>query len=151
VPAGLSGSAHLAVLVEHMRGRLETILTAPGAKAAVAVETGRLTQTEDGTVGLDLVGGVGELSLALPPHDMLRCWSTGFLIGCALPFRLELAVEHLDGVTSEPTRLALPASAALAGVIEVEPVPCQAARLRVRLGSEAPRVALHDLFAISNG
>ena len=31
VPAGLSSSAHLAVLVEHMRGRLETTLTAPGA------------------------------------------------------------------------------------------------------------------------
>jgi len=48
-------------------------------------------------------------------------------------------------------RLALPASAALAGVVEVEPVPCHAARLRVRLSSEGPRVALHDLFAISNG
>ena len=151
VPAGLSGSAHLAVLVEHMRGRLETVLSAPGAEAEAAVETGRLTQAEDGRVGLELVGGIGELSLALPPHDMARCWSAGFLIGSALPLRLELAVEHLDGVTSEPVRLALPASAALAGVVEVEPVPCHAARLRVRLSSEGPRVALHDLFAISNG
>ena len=68
-----------------------------------------------------------------------------------MPLRLELAVEHLDGVASEPVRLALPASAALAGVVEVEPVPCQAVRLRLRLSSEAPRVALHDFFAISNG
>jgi hypothetical protein len=68
-----------------------------------------------------------------------------------VPLRLDLTVEHLDGVTSEPVRLALPASAALAGVVEVEPVPFQAARLRVRLTSQAPRVALLDLFAISNG
>ena len=38
---------------------------------------------------------------------------------------------------SEPVRVALPASSGLAGVVEVEPVPGHAPRLRARLSSEA--------------
>jgi hypothetical protein len=62
-----------------------------------------------------------------------------------------MAVEHEDGSWSQPVEVALPASSALAGVIEVDPVPGQASRLRVWVRGQVPSVTLYDLFAISNG
>jgi hypothetical protein len=135
VPAGLSSSVHLAVLVEHMRGRLEGSLVSEGA----------------GPLTVEHPEATAELALALPQTAMRRCWSVGFVVGSAGPVRLELSVERLDGTWSEPVRLALPASPALAGVIEVEPVPAHANRLRVRVDAAAGRLDVYDLFAISTG
>ncbi len=133
-PGVLSSSSHVAVLVEHMRGRLEAGL--PGAEGSTAVA---------------LAAGGAEWSLPLPHDDMLRCWSAGFLLGSTVPLGLELAIELEDGTTSPPVSVALPASEALAGIVELEPSPCRAARLRVRASGDAGRVELFDLFAISNG
>ncbi len=135
-PGALSGSVHLEVLIEHMRGRLEASQVSGAVGGAVAV---------------DLVQGKAEWWLALPRDDMLRCWSAGFLLGASAPLRLEFLIEHEDGTTSPPVTVALAASDAIAGVVEVEPVPCRAARMRVRVNSEAARVERYDLFAVSNG
>jgi hypothetical protein len=102
-------------------------------------------------VTLDLPPGGAEWWLALPAGDMLRCWSAGFLLGASAPLRLELAIEHEDGTTSPPVTMALPASDALAGIVELEPVPCRATRLRVRVTSQSARLERYDLFAISSG
>jgi hypothetical protein len=134
LPGALSESLHVEVLVEHMRGRLEARLPAA-----------------DGPSDVDLVDGRAELWLSLPHDEMLRCWSAGFLLGASAPLHLEMAVEHEDGSWSQPVEVALPASSALAGVIEVDPVPGQASRLRVRVRGQVPSVTLYDLFAISNG
>jgi hypothetical protein len=133
--AGLSASVHLDVLVEHMRGRLDGSLVSEGAEV----------------LALEARAGTAELGLALPQHTMARCWSAGFIVGSAAALSLELAVEHQDGTWSEPVRLALPASPAIAGVVEVEPVPSHAARLRVRVDGAAGRLDVYDLFAISTG
>jgi hypothetical protein len=82
---------------------------------------------------------------------MRRCWSAGFVVGSAGPVSLELAVERADGSWSEPVRLALPSSPALAGVVEVEAVPGHARQLHVRVGGQAGRLEVYDLFAISTG
>jgi hypothetical protein len=135
-PGALSGSVHLEVLIEHMRGRLEA---------------SQVDGPAGGSVTLELVDGGAEWWLALPPSDMLRCWSAGFLLGASAPLRLELAIEHDDGTTSTPVTMALPASDALAGVVELEPAPCRATRLRVRVTSQSARLERYDLFAISSG
>ena len=85
-PGALSGSVHLEVLIEHMRGRLEA--------SQVDAACRRLRSA------VDLVPGGAEWWLALPPGDMLRCWSAGFLLGASAPLRLELAIEHEDGTMS---------------------------------------------------
>ena len=148
-PGALSSSAHVAVLVEHMRGRLEARLTA--ARGPVAAEGPAEVDAAQVSAAGGTVEGSAEWVLTLPHDDMLRCWSAGFLLGSTAPLRLELAIEHQDGTTSPPVSVALPASEALAGVIELEPAPCRAARLRVRTSGGVGRVALFDLFAISTG
>jgi hypothetical protein len=129
----LSRSPHLAVLVEHMRGRIEASLVGP---APLRVE---------------LADGTAELVLDLPHHEMLRCWSAGFLVAAPAAVRLALSVEREDGSRSEPVRVDLPASAALAGVVEVEPLPGHAVSLHARLSGDLPSLELLDLFAISTG
>jgi len=71
-PRGLSGSAHLAVLVAHMRGRVEASL----------VQTAPVT--------LAIGGAAAELSLDLPRTEMLRCWYAGFLLAAPAPATLDL-------------------------------------------------------------
>ncbi len=134
-PGGLCGSVHLAVLVEHMRGRIDARLPAEASAPLM----------------LEPPAGTAELALALPQEDMRRCWSAGFVVGSAGPVSLELAVERADGSWSEPVRLALPSSPALAGVVEVEAVPGHARQLHVRVGGQAGRLEVYDLFAISTG
>jgi hypothetical protein len=150
VRGGLSGSPHLRVLVEHMRGRVDADLLAPREGLATRALTGHLHTTRDGPVSLGLTAGTGELLLELPSDPMLRCWSIGFLAGSATPVRLEARVDHEDETTSEPVSLELPASSCVAGIVEVEHAPCHAARLRLQVSGEAD-FYLFDLIAISTG
>ncbi len=139
---GFSGSVHAEVLIEHMRGRLEADLSRGGMDLPVL----------DGQPArLELAARSGDLRLELPAGETLRCWSAGFVIGCAEPMRLELVVDRVDGSSSEPVVLDLPASPCLAGIVEVEPVPQHVTGLRLHVASEAGHVDLYDLFAVSNG
>jgi hypothetical protein len=150
VRGGFSGSPHLHVLVEHMRGRFEADLLAPRDGLAARALTGEMVASADGPSRLDLLAGTAELLLELPSDPMLRCWSFGFLVSSAAPARLEARVDREDETTSEPVRVDLPASGCLAGIVEVEPVPCHAARLRVHVSGEAS-LDIFDLFAVSTG
>jgi hypothetical protein len=150
VRAGFSGSPHLRVLVEHMRGRVDAdLLTAREGLAARAL-TGELAVSGDGPARLDLVAGTAELLLELPSDPMLRCWSLGFVVGSEAPVRLEVRVDREDESTSDPVPIDLPASGCVAGIAEVEPVPCRAARLRIHV-SAAAGLEIFDLFAVSTG
>jgi hypothetical protein len=132
-PGALSRSAHLAVLVEHMRGRVEASLV------------------EAAPVTVALAGGQAEVGLDLPDTEMLRCWYAGFLVAAPVAVQLELCVEREDGTRSAPVRVAMPASTALGGVVEVEPEPCHATRLLVRASGELPALEVFDLVAVSAG
>jgi len=150
-PGGLSGSVHGRVLVEHMRGRVENSLSRPDADLPVRAATGTLAVTQDGSAVLESLTGSGVLTMALPAEQMRRCWSLGFLLSCPAPLRLEVAVDDDDGPSGEPVRLELPASACLAGIVEVEPSPGHARRMRLSIATQAERVDIHDLFAVSYG
>lgn len=149
--AGFSGSAHGEVLIEHMRGRLESSLSRADRDRPVRATTGTLTRLADGSATLAPVAGSGGLVMALPAGEMRRCWALGFLLACESPLRLGIAVDRDDGSSGEPVRLELPASPCLAGIVEVEPLPQHAARMRVTVETAAERVDMHDLFAVSYG
>ena len=139
---GFSGSVHAGVLIEHMRGRLEASLSRGGV--GLPVPDGEPAR-------LELAAGSGELLMELPAGETLRCWSAGFVIGCPSPVRLGFVVDRVDGSSSEPVVLDLPASPCLAGIVEVEPTPQHVTRLHLHVTSEAAQLDLHDLFAVSNG
>jgi hypothetical protein len=134
-----------------MRGRLEAGLSRSGARLPATAVVGTLLPPDEEPARLELLAGSGDLLMELPPGETLRCWSVGFVIACSAPLRLEVMLDRLDGTSSEPVLLELPASTCLAGIIEVEPTPQHAARLRIHGTSEAVQVDLYDLFAVSNG
>jgi hypothetical protein len=148
---GFSGSVHAEVLIAHMRGRLETSLSQGGQAHPVTAGEGTLSVPQGEPARLELVAGSTDLQMVLPATEMLRCWSLGFVVGCAAPLRIEFRVDRVDASSSEPVQLDLPASPCLAGIIEVEPTPQHATRLRLRVSSEAGHIDLHDLFAVSHG
>jgi hypothetical protein len=148
---GFSGSVHGQVLIEHMRGRLESSLSRASADLPIAAVAGTLTLAGDGAAGLEPVAGSAEMLMHLPMSTTRRCWSLGFIVGAAAPTRMEVVVEGDDEDAGEPVRMELPASSCLAGIVEVEPAPRRATRLRIRVATEAARVSLYDLFAVSCG
>lgn len=147
---GLSRSVHAEVLVEHMRGRIETTLSS-SQQQPLALE-GTFTIPDAGPAVLELPGGAADVFLDLPGQEMRRCYSLGFMVATEKPLRLELAVDHAGGGATEPVvKLDLPASPCIAGVVEVEPHPVPGARMRFSAESDAEEVRLFDLFVISNG
>jgi hypothetical protein len=147
---GLSSSVHTEVLVEHMRGRIETTLSHAAELPTLELE-GTLDIPDTGPALLDLPSGVADVFMNLPQSETLRCYSVGFVIGSDAAVHIETAVDHDGGGASEPVVIDVPASSCSAGVIEVEPTPCRAARLRFTVASEADHVRIFDLFVISNG
>jgi hypothetical protein len=148
---GLSGSVHAAVLLEHMRGRIETTLSGSDELPLLTLE-GTLLVPDAGPAVLELPGGAADVFTDLPRQQMLRCYSLGFMVATEQPLRLELAVDHAGGGASEPVvQLELPASPCVAGIVEVEPQPVHGARMRFSAWSDADEVRIFDLFVISNG
>jgi hypothetical protein len=151
VREGLSGSVHVGVLVEHMRGRLETSLAGAAEGLAVSTPAGPLTVPAEGPARLAPVAGSAELRVDLPASQARRCWSLGFLLGCEAPLRLVAAADGGDGPPGPPLSMELPASACLAGIVEIGASPGRARSLRLIVETEAAVVDLFDLFAISTG
>jgi hypothetical protein len=145
---GLSGSVHTAVLVEHMRGRIDVSLAQGGPAMA---SLGTLAVPEAGPVRLDVPAGAADVLLPLPHGDRLRCYSLGFLLGADAAVQLEVVVAREDGSFSQPVTVELPASSCLGGVVEVEPVPVHGAGVQLRVETSAADVDLYDLFVISTG
>jgi hypothetical protein len=145
-----AGSSHARVLVEHMRGRIDADLLAPQGELAGRALSGELIIPADGPARLQPAQGTADLLLELPSDPMLRCWSLGFLIGSVAPVRLEARVDREDETSGPPVRMDLPASGCLAGMVEVEPAPCRAVRLRLHVSASDP-IEIHDLFAVSTG
>jgi hypothetical protein len=146
----LSRSIHTEALLAHMRGRIETTLSSSDEPHRLVLE-GSLTIPADGPARLELPGGAADIFLDLPGHERLRCYTLGFVVAAEAPVQLELAVDHDGGAASEPVVLAVPASSCVAGVVEVEPHPVHAARMRVSAESDADVVRFFDLFVISTG
>jgi hypothetical protein len=148
---GLSASVHGQVLVEHMRGRIETRLSWRQPKAGLMVGQGSLDVPFGGPAELRLADGRAELLTDVPTDDMLRCWSLGFVVACARPTTVQLELIQADGSQSEPVTVSLPGSRCLAGVVEVAPRPVGARQVRIEVAGEAHRVDLFDLFSVSYG
>jgi Glycosyltransferase family 92 len=146
----LSGSAHVAALVEHMRGRIVTSLTlAP--ELSVAASNGHLTLPEDGPAMLTLADGIADLVLSLPDDAFLRCYTLGFLLACPAPLRMVAEVVAADGSCLGRRTVELPAASSLAGLVEVQDQPIEGRAMRLHLEGEAGDVTLYDLFVIANG
>ncbi|MFO7531265.1 MAG: glycosyltransferase family 92 protein [Candidatus Limnocylindrales bacterium] len=147
---GLSSSIHTGVLVEHMRGRMATSLsTADDLPMMAAV--GTLAIPDAGAAALLLPAGSAEVLLQLPADDMLRCYYLGFLASVSAPVRLEAAVTSAKGDASQPVELRLPASTAVAGIVEIEPRPVHGEWMRLVFETDADEIDLHDLFVIATG
>ena len=147
---GLSSSVHTEVLVEHMRGRVETTLSHSQELPMLALG-GTLAIPAQGPALLDLPAGTVELVVTLPQSETLRCYSLGFLASTSAAVQLEATVEGPDEASGTPVRMELPASICAAGVVEVEPSPRHGSSIRLRFDSSAEDITLYDLFVISNG
>jgi hypothetical protein len=89
--------------------------------------------------------------LALPADDGRRCYYLGFLASIAAPVRVVVAVSSAEGDASRPVELKLPASTALAGIVEIEPRPVHGEQMRLAFERDAGEIDLHDLFVIATG
>ena len=147
----LAGSVHTQVLVEHMRGRLVSDISANAAGPTIEVASGHLTRPLGEAATLVPDRSVAELSIELPADEMLRCYTLGFMLGCDQPVSLRLDVERADGSRSEPTSIDVPASTCVAGIVEIEATPQHAARARLRLETAASQIGIFDLFLVSYG
>jgi hypothetical protein len=147
---GLSASVHTDILVEHMRGRIETTLSSSEQLPMTAL-SGALAIPAQGPARLDLSSGAAEVLVQLPPGETRRCYSLGFMLAATAAVRLEATLEGEDAPSGASVVMDLPPSGCVAGVVEVEPRPQHGARLRLLANSEAGQVDLYDLFVISNG
>jgi len=146
----LSTSHHVEALVEHMRGRTVNGLSA-APELAIAATAGELDVPERGPARVALSKGAAEVTIQLPAEDTLRCYHLGLLAGTDAPVRVSASVERVDGETSEPVELELPAGTSVAAVVEIEPSPQHGAEMRLRLESDAAAIDLYDLFVIATG
>ncbi len=133
---GLSSSVHTGVLVQHMRGRIVATLADAGSAAPAS---------------LRLPSGSAEVRLPLPADDGRRCYYLGFLASIAASARVMVAVSSADGDASRPVELKLPASTALAGIVEIEPRPVHGEQMRLTFERDAGEIDLHDLFVVATG
>jgi hypothetical protein len=124
--AELSGSMHLAPLLERARGRL--LATLPD---------GHLV---DGVVHFDI-----------DPAGQRRVYAVGFVVSAAAPTRLQASLRRADGSASEPVEVRLTAGATYAGVIELDDAPELVTGVLVDLSSHSGQIDVHDLFVISYG
>jgi Glycosyltransferase family 92 len=122
----LSGSTHLAPLLERARGRLLGAL--PDADVA------------DGEVRFEIA------------HDGRRqVYAAGFVVSADAPTRVEAHVVHEDGSRSAPVDLKLEAGSTYAGVVELDAAPSLAHAVSVRLSSTTGDIGVHDVFVIAYG
>ncbi len=147
VREGLSGSVHTAVLVEHMRGRIESTLSSGRHES----DGDPLLVPTEGPARLDLTEGTVEVDIDLAASATLRCYSIGFVAGSDAPVELTATIIDDDGAGGQSAQVSLPASRCVAGIVEVEPRPRAADKLRLHVRSDAPQLDLYDLFVISNG
>ncbi len=150
VREGLSSSVHTDALVQHMRGRLETTLST-SKELPMTASGGTLAVPATGPARLHLPTGSAELLLPLLEDGARRCYSLGFVVAADGPVRVEASVASEDDPSSEHIELELPASTALAGIVEVEPRPLHGRWLRLGIKSDAEQIDIYDLFVISNG
>ena len=122
----LSGSMHLAPLLERSRGRLEATLS-----SATALPGGWHFDIED--------------------RGQRRCYALGFAITAVATGRLTAELGRPDGSTSEPVEVKLKAGSTYAGVVELDPSPDLASTLDVLLPAAEEGAVLFDLFVISYG
>jgi hypothetical protein len=148
---GLTGSVHTEALVAHMRGRIVTSLSAADARLPVRAVTGTLAIPDEGSARLEVPGSGAEVWLELPRDEMLRCYTLGFVVRTEGAARIEAAVERVEGGSGEPVAIDVPASPAVAGIVEVEPQPAHGVRMHLRVRSDGGGLDIHDLFVISTG
>ncbi len=117
----LSGSIHLAPLLERSRGRLEATLA-----TATALPGGWRFDVED--------------------HGQRRCYALGFVIAAGSSGRLTAELGRPDGSTSDPVDVKLEAGSTYAGVVELDASPDLASTLDVLLPAAEEGAVLFDLF-----
>ncbi|MFV2064797.1 MAG: glycosyltransferase family 92 protein, partial [Chloroflexota bacterium] len=148
----LSGSVHTGVLVEHSPGRIERSLADNAEVGAYAATLGDLVLRPAAVPTLASEGGVAELLIDVNPGQMRRCYALGLMVGSVQDVRVEVTLERQDGSRAEPTTFELPASACVAGIVEIEPSPQRATGVNLRVSAPAPlRMEIYDLFLISYG
>ena len=147
---GLIDSIHTPPLIEHMRGRVVASLAEPGGLSATSAG-GAAATPGPGPWSLSAAGGGVRLVLPLPEEALARCYTLGFVLGTTAAVTLAAVVEARDGTRGRTVDVSMPASRSVAGVIEVQPVPVDAASMTITLAGEAADVRVYDLFVIATG
>jgi hypothetical protein len=140
-PGDISGSVHMPQLVEHLRGRLELLLS----------DVGEPLVQRDGQRILPGGDGPAALRLTLAGESRRRCYAVGFELGLTEPADLEVRLVHDDGPQAPPLRVRLDAAGTWAGVMEVEDSPRLVSAVNVTVASGGREIEVHDLFLISYG
>jgi len=141
---GISSSVHLGVLVQHMRGRIVVTLADADADADADSDSAA-------PASLRLPSGSAEVRLPLPAEDRRSCYYLGFLASTTASVRLTVEVSSAEGGRSRPVELQVPASTAVAGIVEIEPRPVHGEQMRLTFERDAGEIDLHDLFVIATG
>ena len=150
-PGALARSTHTAVLVEHMRGRIERDVDAAPAADAYRATIGRMELSASVAAELFTEDGRATVSIELDPAEQRRCYALGFVIGASEPVGMEIDCQRIDGSSGAAVSIELPASPCVAGIVEIEPTPHRQASVRLDVTSTAAAIRIYDLFLISYG
>jgi hypothetical protein len=143
-------SVHMDALLEHVRGRLDARLVDPPGDGPVTLAQGSLEPIEGGGWELLPADGATEMRIAITPDGMRRCFAVGLVTTTPGDLRVELRLDHDEGTSGPPVAVELPASAAAAALVEIDPRPRLGQHVGVRLVGASPTV-LHELFLVSYG
>ncbi|HZW01589.1 MAG TPA: hypothetical protein VFF55_08475, partial [Candidatus Deferrimicrobium sp.] len=149
-PGDLSGSVHLAPLLERARGRLEGSWAGQPERLASTLRWGSLRPADQ---GWRLLGarGLAEVNLPLDAAGRRRCHALGFVLRTEGELSLRLELRRPDGSAGPTTDVVLDAAGTYAGVVEFEARPDLVSTAVVGLRMSAGECLVHDLFVMSYG
>ncbi len=146
----LSGSVHLAPLLERARGRLEVSWAGDPGGVASSLRWGS-QRAEDEGWRLFGARGVAEVNLPIGADGRRRCYALGFVLRTADALSLRLELRRPDGSAGPMSEVVLEAAGTYAGVVEFEPRPDLVSMAVVGLRMSAGECLVHDLFVASYG
>lgn len=149
-PGDLSGSVHLAPLLERARGRLEGSWAGQPERIASTLRWGSLRPADQ---GWRLLGarGLAEVNLPIEAEGRRRCYALGFVLRTEGELSLRLELRRPDGSTGPTTDVVLDVAGTYAGVVEFEARPDLVSSAVVGLRMSAGECLVHDLFVMSYG
>ena len=146
----LSGSVHLAPLLERARGRLESSWAGQPGQVAAALRWGTARAADDGWRILG-ARGVAEVNLPIEAAERRRCYALGIVLRTDAELSLRLELRRPDGSAGATTDVLIEAAGTYAGVVEFEARPELVSMAVLGLRMASGGCLIHDLFVMSYG